>query len=293
MKEKKYREFHLLKYGDYENELTILQKMKIPYTLTVSNYTVSIETKTQKFVYVKKEQSKQMFAAYAKIKSDIKNIVPPDIDKFSLKYFHFDRLRDDANFSVWNIDIKSAYATALFNAEFISKKTFYYLSCLEKQDRLSCVGMLASRKIKFDHDKDGNIISKETIISPYENFFWFAVQKTFFAMMDAREIAGNDYLFSWVDSIYFRPSKNAKIDIPFLIWDRHKMKTSFTEYQFCNVIEKEKNFYLSLEKTGEAKKIFNLPKHENFITSFLSSYLKNKFHTKKQTKDVIIKKSHR
>lgn len=129
----------------------------------------------------------------------------PKIKKEDLCYFEHD-FRDNCRIEkVFNIDLKSAYATILFNDGFISSETFSYLSNLPKHDRLASVGMLASKKKDFGFDKKGRVISYEHTISPLENFFYYAVERTFEIMQNLKSILRDVYLFTWVDGIYFVP----------------------------------------------------------------------------------------
>jgi len=57
---------------------------------------------------------------------------------------------------IFNIDIKSAYATILKNDGLITQKTFDFINRLPKQERLTAVGMLAGKKNIFEKcESDG------------------------------------------------------------------------------------------------------------------------------------------
>jgi hypothetical protein len=173
--------------------------------LTCSNYSTKIESDAIRRKYVYTMQSNQTFAAYAKIKRDCKTKAPPHIIKEGLVYFEHDFRESCQIDKVFNIDLKSAYATILFNAEFISEDSFKYLSRLPKHDRLAAVGMLASKRRTFGFSKRGDIEILEDSISPLENFFYFAVKETYAIMSVLKMILGDKYLFTWVDGIYFLP----------------------------------------------------------------------------------------
>lgn len=182
-----------------------MKDANIPFDLTCSNYTTKIESNLldRKFVY--SMQSNRCFAAYAKVKRDVKSKPIPEIDKEDLNYFEHDFKKTCQIEKVFNIDLKSAYATILLLDGYITKETYKYLTSLPKHDRLASVGMLASQKKIFAFDRRGTIRTYEQSISPLENFFYYAVKRTFEIMQDLRSILRRSYLFTWVDGIYFTP----------------------------------------------------------------------------------------
>jgi hypothetical protein len=174
--------------------------------LTCSNYTTKIESPIMDRKFVYSFQSNQCFAAYAKLKRDVKEKPVPNIDKEALQYFEHDFRESCIIDRVFNIDLKSAYATILYNDGIIRKDTFDYMARLPKHDRLAAVGMLASKKKTFGFGKGGEIKSYETSVSMLENFFYYAVKRTSEIMSVLKAILGQSYLFTWVDGIYFTPN---------------------------------------------------------------------------------------
>jgi hypothetical protein len=156
-------------------------------------------------------QSNRCFAAYAKVKKDVKARPVPTVDKADLNYFEHDFKETCRIEKVFNIDLKSAYATILLLDGFITKETYGYLTSLPKHDRLASVGMLASQKKIFAFDRRGTIRTYEQSISPLENFFYYAVRRTFEIMQELRSMLRGSYLFTWVDGIYFIPNMDGLI----------------------------------------------------------------------------------
>lgn len=173
--------------------------------LTCSNYTTKIDCASVARKYVYTLQSNQCFAAYMKAKRDCMQKPVPNVSIEDLVYFEHDFRESCQIDRVYNIDLKSAYATVLQKEGIISTDTFNYLSRLPKHDRLAAVGMLASKKKTFTFDHSGEVKSYDTSISNLENFFYFAVQKTYEIMSVLKMILGDCYLFTWVDGIYFMP----------------------------------------------------------------------------------------
>ncbi len=225
-------------------------------------------------------QSNQTFAAYAKVKKDVKDKPPPNIDKESLVYFYHDFKESCSIDRVYNIDLKSAYATILYKDGIISEDTFKYLSRLPKHDRLAAVGMLASKKKSFCFDKKGTIRTYEETISKLENFFYYAVQRTFEIMCDLRAILGGFYLFTWVDGIYFRPDMDALVACEDYL-RRIKFRYSeevLTDWHVRVVKGAVKLFFV---KEGKIKS-FSLPARESEFVSIMSEAMRDMTGDKKK-----------
>lgn len=192
--------------------IEFLKDAKIPFVLTCSNYTTMIKAAEVIDVkFVQTMMSNRCFAAYSKIKSDVKDVVPPEINKSQLNYFLHDFDKSLQADEVMNIDLKSAYATILHMDRIISDDTFNYLKTIPKSDRLASVGMLASKKTDFYFDSDGVITDVVEKRSEKENFFFYAVKRTFEIMTELRGILGDRYLFTWVDGIYFQYDPEAML----------------------------------------------------------------------------------
>jgi len=226
------------------------------FILTSSNYTTQVEHGDIKEKFVQTMQSNRTFACFAKLKSQIKDKPVPDIDKNSLIYFHHDFKSDIYIDTVYNIDLKSAYATILYNDKFIDKKTFEYIMSSTKQERLASVGMLASRKKVFQF-KSGSPISEEEIVSEKSGFFFHAVKRTYDIMSDLKKVCGNDYLYTWVDGIYFLPNDEVK-DWCVRHLEKYNFRCSFDVLTEFEVKVREDNTLVTFKKDGK-RKVFNLP----------------------------------
>lgn len=260
--------------------IDLLKSIKMPFKLEVSNYTTRITSERHNVYFMKGEQSNRAFAAASMLKSDLKGIVPPDIDMKKNNYY-------DTNFKgkefysdiAFNIDIKQAYANILFNKKYISKKTFLYLSRLPKMDRLAAVGMLASRKDVFEHDKNGNVKSHGEIINPLSNFFFYCVQETENIIHDIKnKILQNSFLFSWVDGIYYLNDNDSYREITqTYLLEEYGLKSTFKKLTNFEVKIKNKDYYqITFKEEPEKEKVFNIPFPETQIKKQIIDYLLNK-----------------
>jgi hypothetical protein len=196
--------------GDGVNDyIEFLIKEKADFQLRCSNYTMQVVVADSKFNYIKEEQSNAAFAAFSKLKRDLENKKRPNINAADVSYFVHNFREPLFIERVINIDLKSAYATILFNDGLISKETATYLKKLKKKERLAAVGMLASKKEVYDF-KDGEPGPMYEERSDFSPFFFYAVKRTSEIMGELKKICGNSYLFTWVDGIYFLPDPGVK-----------------------------------------------------------------------------------
>lgn len=244
-----------------------------PYIVSVSNYTTSIDGYL-KFKFMKEEKSKRCFAAFSKIKSDIKKTnIHIDIDPSTVQYYDID-LNQRNHAKIYNVDIKSAYATILYNNGLISRATFRYILKLSKPDRLASIGMLASCKNHFTY-QDGKIISEREERSELEAYFYFCCQQTYDLMGELKKICGNSFLYSWVDSVYYTDSTITPKLVAFL--KSKKFQHSFEVLYNYDVIQKKDNYKIVFEKGGK-RKVFNIPRtSSSFTRAIISKYVHNKF----------------
>lgn len=181
-------------------EREYLDRFKIPYKITISNYTVKIETAAQTKLFSTSAKSNVFFAAAAKVKADCKRFEPPKIEPQQIKYFYYNPLIKNENVNC--VDITAAYPTALLNAGYITAETFSYLMKIDKLDRLGAIGMLASKKNIFEI-VGGEILDAEFRVSELENFFWFCVAEINKTMFEIQALAKEQILLFWVDGIFF------------------------------------------------------------------------------------------
>lgn len=257
---------------NYIAYLEFCQSTGLPYTIKESNYSLYIESEFCNIKF-RPEMNKKAFIAGAMIKRDIRNsgLIAPDINPEDLKYFNFsaeDNLQR-ADSVVYNVDIKSAYASILREHAIISKKTHGYMSRLSKKDRLACVGMLASRKDIFNMvGKVATSSHKE--LSGYASWFYFCVNRTNEIMRECQLRIGNDFLFFWVDGIFFNGKSN--IDVVCKVLNELGYRYSIDTCTNMKLDNDGKRRVLSYNK-GEEFKELTLPKKNSEVDSFLINFM--------------------
>jgi hypothetical protein len=271
---------------NYERYVRLAESANENYKLTLSNYTASIESDFLNISFRQEDKGNDAFIASAMIKRDIlaTGLAPPDINPDELVYFNFsipEKLKRGKH-EIYNIDLKSAYASILANHSLISHKTNKYLSNLSKPDRLACVGMLAAKKEVYYMHGD-SVLKHETIVLSTRSWFYFCVKRTNEIIDKCRDVLGRDFLFYWVDGIFFDNIKNA--DKVRKILDKLGYRYSFetcTDFEYTETKKSKKVNYL---KDGEPKELY-IPKKNKDVDEFLIKFLK--FHN--DTEHVIIEK---
>ena len=261
--------------------IDIHKKLKIPFTITLSTYTTKIQSNYCDIYFIRNEQSSKVFSAYAKVKKDVSQYQVKKINVNRLNYFsHNFGFNDFYTDLIYNIDIKSAYATILYNDGFITKNTFNYLKSIPKMDRLASVGMLASKKQVFEMDESGRPVSEKTIVSPLSDYFFHCVKRTSEIMHVASKHLGDAFLFTWVDGIYFLQnnevaSKTAGRIFKEYFADVHNLKSEFEILRNFNVIGHPDYWNCEYIK-DEKKKVINIPRIDNKIVNKITEHLLTK-----------------
>lgn len=256
---------------DNKNARAVINFLKhsgIPFTLTCSNYTTKVESEIMNKKFVHSMQSNRVFAAYSKIKSDVKRFAPPDIDKAKLNYFYHDFNRSFDLPVVYNLDLKSAYATVLLRQGYIEPSTYAYLHTIPKRDRLASVGMLASRKMVFQFDGMGEVIDAVEQVSENENYFYLAVRETYKIMSTLRAMLGPGYLFTWVDGVYFLSDHRSILQCADYL-DSVGFNFTFEELSNFRIRYDDKGIRIDFNKEGKPKQ-FNLPPKQGEFTRIMT-----------------------
>ena len=264
----------------FNTKLEFMKGQKLNFQLLLSNYTSELicpSVPALNFQMVSSVQSNRAFIGNKVILRDLRewsgNEIP-NVNKEAVKYFDssdtIEKLGD--YFQLYNIDLKSAYLKILFNNYFIQKKTFDYIMSFTKKERLVCVGMLASSKRKF-YFIEGENTGHEILKKNTEGLFYYCVQETYKIIDNIKQLIGNDFVFSWVDSVYFLNIENKEKIESYL--KSINFENSFKVLENVNLIKK-KNSYLIKYGYNEEKNFFNIPINKNDYNTALAEYLKLK-----------------
>jgi hypothetical protein len=256
--------------------IDIHTKLKLPFEMTVSNYTTMIKSSLYDLHFMKNAQNNRTFSAFQKVKCDCVRRPVPSINPMNLNYFSTNIFQNDFYADIiYNIDLKAAYATVLLNDKFITEETYKHLMTLPKMERLASVGMLAGKKSVFKINAEGKPTESYDVISATSDYFFYCVQKTFDIMHEARCLLQESFLFSWVDGVYFLDTENKNYDHVMNFFEENKFRAAFETLKEFHVRNK-KSYYACSYWKGEKKKFMNVPKQQNEIRKNISNYLLTK-----------------
>lgn len=190
-----------------------LKKAKQDFTVRTTNYTTTIECNGVKTQYIERFMNDRVFRLSNRIKKDVNQSGITVNDLMSLPFMqrravYFNSQPFIENYqsnTVINIDIKSAYPTTFYNSQLIKPQTFEYLNKVDKNQKLAALGMLAARSNIMTYS-NGIPMNAKVKDSKHRAYFIFAVRTVDEIMNEVSKIAGDSFLYFWVDGIYLKPS---------------------------------------------------------------------------------------
>lgn len=230
---------------------------KLDFTIKHSNYNTQIIGDNTVLKFVQNEHPIRVFIAHNKIVKDLKAAERTiEILQGSWSTENFDSkngLRPCKYKKIINLDITSAYPYCLFVNKLITESTFSYLMNLKKSERLPAIGMLAKKAIIMEYKK-GKSISWDLKTGDYANIFFFVIQQISDLMNWAAEIAGDDFLFYWVDGIFLRPGiKKDKIKQISDIFAEQGYYYKFESVTDFSIVRDDEKLHINMIKNKEAK----------------------------------------
>lgn len=233
------------------------------FLVKCTGYTTQVMEKGSNYNYLFAETffKNDFFALVEELKKEIdnSNIYVDEIPKESIIYFDvqdFDK-RCNSYFEydkVYNVDITACYLTILFTEGFISETFFNKCMKIKKEYRLKLVGSLATVKTIFDIEK-GEIKSiTQEKEDRYRNIFFYICFCAGELMTEIKKYLRNDFLFFWVDGIYFI---NQSPEFVVYMLKTQKMESKLEILSNFVFEKKDFNYKISFFKKDEIKpKVF-------------------------------------
>lgn len=222
-----------------------------------SNYNTQIIGQETVLKFIQTEHSIKVFVAYNKIVSDLKKsdktleILQQDwsTENFDSK----NGLKPCSYKTVLNLDITSAYPYCLFINKLISQDTFNYLMALPKSERLPAIGMIAKKSVWIDYN-NGKASNWDVKTGEYANIFFFVIQQITDLMAWAADIAGDDFLFYWVDGIFLKPTiSKKKLQEITGIFAEQGYYYKYENVKNFSVVRENDKLFINMIKNGEEK----------------------------------------
>ena len=206
-----------------------LQNKKIKYTFYVTGSTMVLKSKFGDFSHTRTGIKLSELPFINVVSRHIKKTKLPKLPHFTkdeIDYYAYANLKGKQINNVFEVDINAAYWKAALNLKIITKSIFDQGMKVDKITRLASLGSLA---------KNPTIVTFNGVEESYErdkpaktSYIWFAICNAVAeAMTEAKDLLGKDFIFFWVDGIYFRGKHNIKMV--------HKI---FSEYNFESKLRK-------------------------------------------------------
>jgi hypothetical protein len=227
------------------NVSNFLEENKLDFKQKIGRYSHSIYLPDEKIHFISDQKSPKCFIAYNLILKDVKLNFCPFIKENKIKYHNTNLIPIYAD-KIFATDINSAYANILFNEKVISENSFNYLCTLSKGERLAAVGMLATKNSTYIFEK-GKLIQIVRYENPYSNIFFYAVSKVYNIMMDIKNILKEDFLYSWVDCVYYANKKSSHRIVNECLLD-HKLRFKSLWLNEFEVEDLGSNYRVSYKK---------------------------------------------
>ncbi len=216
VKSSKQRTKMIYNKEDFDDTIFCLKENNETFSVLFSSSKLVILFKSFKYTFYPNKLASVKGLHFIKtLKDYIKN---NDIKyNFNLKipYMAFNmNLKNSVNYKkdLYEIDLKGAY-WQMFNRHFnISKELYNEGLKVDKKIRLMALGSLAKRVNRFNYSGN-NLVSNENIKSiETEGIFFKCAYETDLIMRNLiNSIAKENYIFYWVDAIFFRGEKNVKV----------------------------------------------------------------------------------
>ena len=256
----------------------------IPYTIKHGTYTTILESELGKHKFMINSYSNRVFVAKNKVLKDLQN---SDLAKEIMQGdYQTNNFGIQANLTnlhskdVLNIDISSAYPHAIYNAGLITQETFEYLNTLKKGEKLPALGMLASAHTKLFYEK-GKVVKYIAHREPTAQIFYCLIQEINDLMEECKWVLGSDYIFHWVDGVFFKKSTSVKKinQVEKIFQDMH-FPYKYESVKNFNLRKDEENFVISMIKNGESKTYeFTHRNEHKRIKRYLAQQIKGEVYT--------------
>jgi hypothetical protein len=271
------KQTYIIHSGNINTLLEEFKENEKDFTLKRTGYTVTLDSKRVKYLITTSLGGNELFKAANKIKKDVKNSnfiidIAPKNTIFYYSVYKSLQAGTTIYDKVYNIDITSAYATVLLNNNVITQETYNYLRTISKANRLKAVGMLATQTAVYEFINGKAINFKIKTIPDQRNIFLFCCYEIGRIMEEISLAIGKDFIFYWVDGIYFKDEKNTEIIENIL--NNYNYKHTFEQLNNFEIINKTNYIDINFDRK-EKRKQFCVPKNDHDQINKLINKLNN------------------
>ena len=240
-----------------ESIIKFYKEKKLNFTVKHSNYNTQIIGTEATLKFIQTEHPTRVFIAYNKIVKDLKES-PKTVEILQGEWStaNFDSrngLKPAFYKKILNLDISSAYPYCLWINKLITQDTFNYLMNMPKTERLPAIGMIAKKSVWITYT-DGKAQGWELKEGFYSNIFFYVIQQITDLMAWAAEIAGDSFLFYWVDGLFLKPGiPTAKLKEITDIFSEQGYYFKYEKVENCNIVRDGDKLLINMIKNGEEK----------------------------------------
>jgi hypothetical protein len=240
-----------------ESIIRYYKEKQLNFVVKHSNYNTQIIGTEATLKFIQTEHPIRVFVAYNKIVKDLKES-PKTVEILQGEWStdNFDSrngLKPAFYKKILNLDISSAYPYCLWINKLITQDTFNYLMAMPKTERLPAIGMIAKKSVWITYTA-GKADSWELKEGFYANIFFYVIQQITDLMAWAAEIAGDSFLFYWVDGIFLKPTiPKKKLDEITRIFSEQGYYFKYEKVENCNIVRDGDKLLINMIKNGQEK----------------------------------------
>jgi len=240
-----------------ESIIRYYKEKQLNFVVKHSNYNTQIIGSEATLKFIQTEHPIRVFVAYNKIVKDLKES-PKTVEILQGEWStdNFDSrngLKPAFYKKILNLDISSAYPYCLWINKLITQDTFNYLMAMPKTERLPAIGMIAKKSVWITYTA-GKADSWELKEGFYANIFFYVIQQITDLMTWAAEIAGDSFLFWWVDGIFLKPTiPKKKLDEITRIFSEQGYYFKYEKVENCNIVRDGDKLLINMIKNGQEK----------------------------------------
>jgi hypothetical protein len=254
-----------------------LKDEKIPFTLETTTLTRKVITPDFTYSYINKGAGLNLWELNL-IKAVKRDALAINIDNFpkvtaeDVPYINRNPKRFGSCLTfedMYEVDLNQAYWNLAYINGIITEATFLKAAHprISKGARLIALGALAKRTrvIEFDGTQYGKLYEGERLTT--ERLFYFCCEEVASIMIDFAQLAGDDFLFYWVDAIFLKgPAVQKVIENLIAVQQEIKIKfpsipdSLFKMYKIDKIIIEKSCFIVYSQQHKTKKRPFNFQK---------------------------------
>ena len=257
-----------------------VEQLGIPYKISTTSSSWSIEYQNRKVVFSNGDIGVNEMRWQQKLKKEIRvnfEALPKSKQRlitgtYKSKYYKFDESIEQLKLSdgevlvydkVYLMDITKAYYYCLYNAGLLSRAFFKELLVVPKHIRLRLVGSIATLKHISYYNKHNQLVKTEMKFNERNRKIWdYLVNEIDRLMQKCADAVESQFLFYWVDGIFFRERAHHDSlcrDLISHLFTSYKYDYTITELDKIEIYNFGKTLRLETFLNGKGKSVYTIP----------------------------------